>query len=308
MSETKEIEIIEKSYELIKFEDGDFSLDVNVSPSEDTVWLTLEQISILFERDKSVISRHVKNIFKMGELEENSCVAFFATVLDKFDPRTGKIRKTNVDIKMFNLDIIISIGYRVNSKRGIIFRRWANSILKQYLLKGYVVNEARCMAHSDSLVQINNTINNINDRLSTLEIKYDNLTSIEIFKDRIIYDNQLFEGYSFIKNLFNKANNRIIIIDSYLDYSVLEMMNDINIDITIYIASHTPITNREIKLFKNNHNLNVIRTNKYHDRFIIIDDELYSIGSSIKDIGKRISQISKLESIDIDKLLNKYLD
>ena len=143
---------------------------------------------------------------------------------------------------------------------------------------------------------------------STLEIKYDNLTSIEIFKNRIIYDNQLFEGYSFVKHLFYKAYNRIIIIDSYLDYSVLEMLNDINIDITIYIASHTPITNREILLFQQNHTLNVIRTNKYHDRFIIIDNELYSIGSSIKDIGKKISQISKLESIDIDELLNKYLD
>ncbi len=86
------------------------------------------------------------------------------------------------------------------------------------------------------------------------------------------------------------------------------MMNDINIDITIYIYPSSPITNKEIELFQNNHDLNVIRTNKYHDRFIIIDDELYNIGSSIKDIGKKISHISKLECIDIDELLNKYLD
>ena len=107
--------------------------------------------------------------------------------------------------------------------------------------------------------------------------------------------------------MFNKAKNRIIIIDGYLDYSVLEMMNDINLDITIYIASHTPITNREISLFQTNHSLNVIRTNNYHDRFIIIDDELYSVGSSIKDIGKKISHISKLDSISIDDLLNRYI-
>ena len=110
-----------------------------------------------------------------------------------------------------------------------------------------------------------------------------------------------------LKNLFNKAKNRIIIIDGYLDYSVLDMMNDIKINITIYIASHTPITNREISLFQTNHNLNVIRTNNYHDRFIIIDDELYTIGSSIKDIGKKISHISKLDFINIDDLLNKYV-
>lgn len=302
MTKTKEIEIIEKSYELIKFEDGDFSLDVNVSPSEDTVWLNLEQLSLLFERDKSVISRHISNIIKELELSNDSTIAFFAIVQLEGDRRVER------SIPHYNLDMILAVGYRVKSKRGIIFRRWANAILKQYLLKGYVVNEPRCMAHSDNLVQLNNTINDMNDRLSTLEIKYDNLTSIEISKDRIIYDNQLFEGYSFIKNLFNKSNNRIIIIDSYLDYSVLEILNDINIDITIYIASHTPITNREILLFQQNHTLNVIRTNKYHDRFIIIDNELYSIGSSIKDIGKKISQISKLESIDIDELLNKYLD
>ena len=302
MNKTKENTIIEKNYELIKFEDGDFSLDVNVSPSEDTVWLNLEQLSLLFERDKSVISRHISNIIKELELSNDSTIAFFAMVQLEGDRRVER------SIPHYNLDMILAVGYRVKSKRGIIFRRWANAILKQYLLRGYVVNEPRCMAHSDNLVQINNTINNMNDRLSTLEIKYDNLTSIEIFKNRIIYDNQLFEGYSFIKNLFNKANNRIIIIDSYLDYSVLEMLNAINIDITIYIASHTPITNREILLFQQNHTLNVIRTNKYHDRFIIIDNELYSIGSSIKDIGRRISQISKLESIDIDELLNKYLE
>ena len=300
MTKTKEIEIIEKNYEVIRFKDGDFEIDVNVSPNEDTVWLNRNEISLLFNRDIKTISKHINNA--LNEECKNSTVAKFAIV------QLEGNRYVEREISYYNLEIIISVGYRVKSERGIIFRRWANSILKQYLLKGHVVNESRCIAHSDNLVQINNTINNINDRLSTLEIKYDNLTSIEIFKDRIIYDNQVFEGYSFIKNLFNKATNRIIIIDSYLDYSVLEMINDINIDITIYIASHTPITNREILLFQQNHTLNVIRTNKYHDRFIIIDNELYSIGSSIKDIGKKISQISKLESIDIDELLNKYLD
>lgn len=214
MNKTKEKTIIEKNYESIKFEDGDFSLDVNVSPSEDTVWLNLEQLSLLFERDKSVISRHISNIIKELELSNDSTIAFFAMVQLEGD------RCVERSIPHYNLDMILAVGYRVKSKRGIIFRRWANAILKQYLLKGYVVNEPRCMAHSDNLVQLNNTINDMNDRLSTLEIKYDNLTSIETFKDRIIYDNQLFEGYSFIKNLFNKANNRIIIIDSYLDYSV----------------------------------------------------------------------------------------
>ena len=202
--------------------------------------------------------------------------------------------------------MIISVGYRIKSLRGIQFRRWANSILKQYLLNGQVINETRCLAHSDNIIQLTNKVENVIQKVDNLELRLDTITSIDIFKDQIFYNGELFEGYSFIKNLFQKALERIIIIDSYLDYSALEMISDVNVDITIYIASHKPITNREISLFQTNHSLTVIRTNNYHDRFIIIDDELYNIGSSIKDIGKKISHISKLESIDIDDLLNKY--
>ena len=298
MIKEKENKIIEKNYELIKFEDGDFSLDVNVSPIEDTVWLTQAQIAELYERDRKTITRHIQNIFQDFELKENSVCSFF-----EHTASDGKI----YNVQYYNLEMVLSIGYRVKSKRGIMFRRWANSVLKQYLIRGCIVNENRCLAHSDNLVQINNTIANINNRLSIAESKLDNLNNIDIFKDKIFYDGQLFEGYSFIKNLFNHAKNRIVIIDAYLDYSVLEMLVNITIPITIYIYPSSPITSRELDLFKNNHNLTVIRTNKYHDRFIVIDDDLYTVGSSIKDIGKKISQISKLESIVIDELLNRYL-
>ena len=283
----------DKNYDLIKFEDGDFSLDVNVSPSEDTVWLTQAQLAELYDRDISVISRHIRNILLESECSESNLQKMQITSSDK-------------PIILYDLEIVISIGYRVKSKRGILFRRWANSILKQYLLDGHVINKERCIAHSDNIIKFNNTINDMNSRLSNVELRLDNLTSIDIFKDKIFYNGHFFEGYSFIKNLFNKAINRIIIIDNYLDYSVLEMLNDISVDISIYIASHTPISNKELSLFQANHILNVIRTNNYHDRFIIIDNELYSIGSSIKDIGKKISMISKLEAINIDDLLNRY--
>ena len=297
MTKTKEIEIIEKNYELIKFEDGDFSLDVNVSPSEDTVWLNRNEISLLFDRDVKTIGKHINNILNDEFQDIDQVVAKIATTAND-----GK----KYIMEYYNLDIIISVGYRVKSKRGIMFRRWANSILKQYLMKGYVINESRCIAHSDNLIQMNSTINDLNNRLTNVELRLDNINSIDIFKDKLFYNGALFEGYSFIKSLFNKAINRIIIIDAYLDYSVLEMLIGITIPITIYIYPSSPITNKEISLFQQNHNLNIIRTNKYHDRFIVIDDELYNVGSSIKDIGKKISHISKLESIDIDNLLNKY--
>ena len=291
-----------KTYELIKFEDGDFSLDVNVSPNEDTVWLTIEQIALLYNRARNTISEHINNILNEKELDAAIvCRKNRQTAVD------GKIYIT----KFYNLDMILSVGYRVKSKRGNIFRRWANSILKQYLLNGHVIDPARCLAYSDSLIKLSNHVESINTeinkRMDTFELRLDNITSTSYFKDKIFYNGELFEGYVFIKNLFNKATNRIIIIDSYLDFFVLEMLNDINIPIIIYINSSTPITNREIILFQQNHNLNVIRTNLYHDRFLVIDNELYNIGSSIKDIGKKISHISKLECINIDELLNKYI-
>ena len=288
----------ENKYELIKFEDGDFSLDVNVSPNEDTVWLNKQELSLLFERDRTVISKHIKNIFLDNELTKKSvCANFALTALD------GKVYM----VEYYNLDMILAIGYRIKSHRGNMFRRWANYILKKYLINGQVISETRCLAHSDNILQINKTINNMNDRLTNVELKLNTITAIDYFNDKVFYNGELFEGYSFIKTLFQKAKTRIVIIDAYLDYSVLEMVNDIVLPITIYIYPSSPITNREIQLFQTNHNLTVIRTNLYHDRFIVIDDELYNIGSSIKDIGKKISQISKLESINIDELLNKYI-
>ena len=116
--------------------------------------------------------------------------------------------------------MVLAVGYRVNSKRGILFRRWANNILKQYLLYGHAINETRCLAHSENMLKLNNSIeiikNNLTERMDTLELRLDTITSTTYFKDKIFYDGQLYEGYSFIKNLFKKATNRIIIIDSYL--------------------------------------------------------------------------------------------
>ena len=147
----------ENKYELIKFEDGDFSLDVNVSPKEETVWLNRTEISLLFERDIKTISKHINNALQ--EECKNSTVAKIATV------QIEGSRYVEREISYYNLEIIISVGYRVKSERGILFRRWANSILKQYLLNGQVINEARCLAHSDNIVKMNNIIESMNTRI-----------------------------------------------------------------------------------------------------------------------------------------------
>ena len=130
-----------KNNELITFENGELKLEVKVSHDDNTVWLTLDQMSELFDKNKSTISRHISNIFKEGELDEISSVAKIATQLKRYDPRTKKDRIANVIVNYYNLDVIISVGYRVKSKNGILFRKWANNILGEYLLKGYVVND-----------------------------------------------------------------------------------------------------------------------------------------------------------------------
>lgn len=129
--------------EIIKFVNGDLELDVNISPNKNTVWLTVDQLCTLFNKNKSTISRHIKNIFNEGELNEISSVAKNATQLKRYDPRTGKYRTSNVEINYYNLDVIISVGYRVKSQNGVIFRKWATSILHDYMIKGYAVNQKR---------------------------------------------------------------------------------------------------------------------------------------------------------------------
>ena len=128
-------ELIDRKYELIKFEDGDFSLDVNVSPKEDTVWLTQKQMADLYDVDRTRITRHINNILEDKELDIES------NVRKTHFPNSDKL------VHIYNLDMVLAVGYRVNSKRGIMFRRWANSILKQYLMKGYVINENNCIIH-----------------------------------------------------------------------------------------------------------------------------------------------------------------
>jgi prophage maintenance system killer protein len=132
-----------KDQNLIIFKDDALEIEVSVSPEEETVWLTQDQLAKLFEKNKSTISRHLKNIFETGELNRNDSVAKNETELNIVDYRSGKLQKVERVIEYYNLDVIISLGYKVNSKRGIIFRKWANQILKEYIYKGYAIDQER---------------------------------------------------------------------------------------------------------------------------------------------------------------------
>ena len=284
--------IEEKKYELIKFEDGEFSLDVNVSPDEETVWLSAQEMAYMFERDYKTIQKHINNVFFEKELDKIS--------------NSQKVRLTGNDkpTQYYSLNVIISVGYRVKSQRGTQFRIWANSILKQYLLNGYSINTKRCIECQENIITLNNKVNNLientfnmNNRLLSLE-STDNILSNMLF-----YENNIFEAYSYIKKLLLSAKKEIIIIDGYIDITVLDMLNEINIPITIYTLPSASITKQDINKFQINHNLIVNRNNIIHDRFLIIDNEIYSIGSSIKDVGKKRFVMTKIITISKDDLL-----
>ena len=317
----KEYKKTHKRYEIVKFIDNSvenrLELDVNVDPSEETVWLNLSQISLLFDRDKSVISRHISKIFEDKELEENSVVAFFATT--ETDGKTYNIR-------YFNLDVILSVGYRVNSKRGIVFRKWANGILKDYLIKGFSINTKRVLTNEESYNSLLNKVNDltihntnitnqINDIHSNqisidnrLKVVEDKITGHNLPIEKIIYQNEYYDAYALIQTIFEKANSEIIIIDNYIDRTILDrlVVKKSNVSVTIYTeTSKSKVLPSDITNFNNQYGLlNVIDTKTVHDRYIIIDKSiLYNIGGSIKDLGKKLTTLHLLDSTFIPVIL-----
>ena len=296
---------MEETYKIIKFNNNNLEIDVKISPFEKTIWLSIDQIALLFGRDKSVISRHIKNIFEINELDEISCVAFFATELYKYDPRTGKTRKTKVDVKFFNLDVIISVGYRVNSIMGVTFRKWANEVLKEYLLQGYVINKERSLVTNENYVRLINKVESLDERVSNIENNY---KPQEFKNSQIFFDGQLYDAYTLIQSLFESANNEIIIIDNYVDRTILDrlVVKKCNVQVIIYTSINTRLLGKDINTFNSQYGgLDVRYITNVHDRYIIIDqNKLYHLGHSIKDLGKKIFSISESDSNLISKLLS----
>ena len=296
-------------YELVKFVDEELELEVNVSPKEETIWLTQEQIVLLFNSTKQNINLHINNILKKEELT-------LSTVKENLTVRIEGNRKVKRKIKYYNLDMIISVGYRVNSKKGIEFRKWANKVLKEYLIKGYVINENRVVVSNENfnnlLVVVNNIQSNqlnINKRVENLE---DKLLDKQLELNKIFYNGQFYDSYTLIQSIFESANNEIIIIDNYIDRSILDrlVVKEKEVNVIIYTNNKTKILNRDIKTFNSQYNGLLIKyTNNVHDRYIIIDkNKLYHLGHSIKDLGKKISTISELESNWINTLITNLSD
>ena len=260
----------------------DNSLKLAVRLEDETVWLSLNQISKLFNRDKSVISRHIKNIFEEKELLINSVIANFATTATD-----GKIYQ----VEYFNLDVIISVGYRVKSKQGTLFRQWANQIIRDYLLRGYAINQR--------IEQIEKFTVETEKRVTETEKKIDLFIKTALPPlQGIFFDGQIFDAYDFACKLIKSAKKSIIIIDNYVDESVLVLLSkradDVNA--TIYTAFISPQFQLDIQKHNEQYPPVTVHTfSRSHDRFLFIDDVVYHLGASLKDLGKKWFAFSKIE-------------
>ena len=277
---------MEQQGEIILYQ-PDESVMMEVRIEDETVWLTQAQIAELFETKRQAITKHLKNIFQSGELNENSvCSILELTASD------GKSYKT----KTYNLDAIISVGYRVNSKNATLFRRWASQVLKDYLLKGHVINQR---------------ISNLEQRVDAKFLSYDmQLTrlneKVDFFVrtslppvEGIFFDGQIFDAYAFATNLIKSAKNSLILIDNYIDENTLLMLSKrtTGVDATIYTQRITPQLQLDLTRHNNQYPPINIRTYRQaHDRFLIIDrSDVYHIGASLKDLGKKLFAFSKMD-------------
>lgn len=282
----------EDGNEIILYQpDSTLSLDVRVE--NETVWLTQAQMSDLFQRDRTVITRHINNIFKEAELEEKSNMHFL------------HIAQSDKPIKLYSLDVIISVGYRVKSVRGTQFRQWANKILKDYLLRGYSVNQR--LLHMES---------RIDRRLSEHDYQIKELTGkVDFFlrtslppREGVLFDGQIFDAHKFINQLVRSAKRRIILIDNYVDDTVLTQLDNRKEGVEAIIYTRRITAAFQLDIDRHNRQyapIEVKAATKIHDRFMVVDDTLYHIGASIKDLGAKLFAFSKMEippSLILDNL------
>ncbi len=268
---------------------NDFQLKVRVE--DETVWLTQAQMSELFQTTRNNVTLHISNIFKEKELQENSvCKDSLLTASD------GKKYKT----KLYNLDVIISVGYRVKSQRGTQFRIWANKVLKEFLLKGYAINQRFEKIEGD-VWNLKNKVEEIDLQIKT------NLPP----NQGIFYDGQIFDSYKFVAELVKSAKKSIVLIDNYIDESVLTLLSKRNPNVDATIFTNTVSYQFKLDLKKFNAQYPEIKVNEFkksHDRFLIIDKKtVYHIGASLKDLGKKWFAFSKIQ-INANEIIAKLTD
>lgn len=269
---------------IYRTQDGLTKFDVRLEA--DTVWITQDQMTELFLRDKSTISRHIKNIFADGELDEKSVVAFFAT--------TAADGKT-YQVAYYNLDMIISVGYRVKSQRGVQFRQWATKVLNNYLRRGYAIN---------------NRFERLEQRVAKTEAQIEYFVHAALPpREGIFSDGQIYDAYEFVTRLIKSAKKSILLIDNYVDESVLTMMSEKTdgVKVNIYTKEVSKTLALAVEKFNAQYGELILhQSNIFHDRFLVLDEQtIYLIGASLKDAGKKLFAFTQLNAELINELQRK---
>lgn len=272
--------------EIILYQSDELPERIEVRINEETVWLSQEQLSHLFQRDQSVISRHIRNVFKEGELDEKS------------NMQKMHIANSDKPVVYYNLDVIISVGYRVKSKQGTQFRIWATKVLRDYLLKGYVLNQR--------MNRIENTVEQLAGKVNEISFQ---IKSTELPAQGVFFDGQVFDAYELASKIIRSAKKNIVLIDNYIDESTLTHLSKKTKAVKVLLLTKTISKQLTLDVKKANEqysNFELKAFTKSHDRFLIIDNtEVYHLGASLKDLGKKWFAFSKLEKSSVSSILSE---
>ena len=261
-------------------------MSLEVKLENETVWLTQQQIADLFGVKRPAVTKHLGNIFREGELDITSVSSILEhTAAD------GKIYST----QFYNLDAILSVGYRVNSKNATLFRRWANQVLKEYMLRGYAVNQRIVYVEE----YFDKRLRAHEQRIENVEQKIDFFVRTSLPPQQgIFYDGQIFDAYTFINDRIREATTRIILIDNYIDDSVLTILSKRADKVAATIYTKKPSAQLQLDIQKHNAQyppIDIVTFDRSHDRFLCIDEMVYHLGASIKDLGKKWFAFNRME-------------
>jgi len=280
---------------IIVYEDGE--IEIKASLEKETIWLTQKQIAELFDKDVRTINDHIKAIYKDEELFENSTIRNFRIV-----QKEGN-REVSRDVSHYNLDIIISVGYRTNSKKATRFRQWATSVLKEYISNGYAINSEK-ITHQ-RFKELEKDVDTLKIKISQIDTLVEQNT-LQI-KQGVFCDGQIFDAYMFVNDLLKSAKKEIVLIDNYVDETVLNIFSKYpNINFTIVTKSISKSLKIDIENYNNQYNnLSIKTSNKYHDRFLIIDNtKAYHIGASLKDLARKVFAFSEIDVSRLEEIMN----
>ncbi len=280
--------------EIVLYRPNELAERIEVRIDEETVWLNRQQIAMLFGRDVKTIGKHINNVFSEGELAQEVVVANFATTT-RHGAIKGKTQTTNVEY--YNLDVIISVGYRVKSKQGTQFRIWANKILKDYLLKGYAVNN-RMDRLEDNMEALKNKVNEIDLQINTHLIP----------TQGVFFDGQVFDAYDLASKIIRSAKQNIVLIDNYVDETTIVHLTKKKANVKVLLLAKNISRQLSLDIQKANEQYGGFDIKQFipsHDRFLIIDSkEVYHLGASLKDLGKKWFAFSKMDKSSVENIIN----